>query len=223
VERPAAAPARALRRAAPGPHPAEAHKTSQRQIEMILAHEKLPGLDRDRIVALVEPILVAHGVEGVELVWKTDRGERVLELTVERPEARIPGAGITVDLCSEISRDLSAALDVADVIPGRYRLEVGSPGVERALYSARDFDRFAGQLAKLKLRQPMPDGQKVVRGTLQGLGTGPDGTERVQLSTERGEIELGLEEIETARLVFDWTAGEKPGRRKAAPGRRTNR
>src|SRR5690606_16699389 len=63
------------------------------QIEMNVAHERLPGLDRDRILAVVEPILAAHGVDGVELVWRTDRGERVLELTIERPEARIPGHG----------------------------------------------------------------------------------------------------------------------------------
>jgi len=67
-------------------------------------------------------------------VWRTDRSGWLLEVTVERPDSTIPGAGVTVDLCSEISRDLSAALDVADVIQQRYRLEVGSPGLERALY-----------------------------------------------------------------------------------------
>src|SRR5262245_7971584 len=135
---------------------------------MSVANSKLHGLDRERLLAVVEPVLRAHGVDGVELTWKTDRGEWVLELTVERPDSRIPGAGITVERCSEISRDLSAALDVSDVIAQHYRLEVGSPGVERALYSAGDYARFAGQLARLKLREPI-DAQKVVRGTLHGL------------------------------------------------------
>jgi ribosome maturation factor RimP len=181
---------------------------------MNVAHERLHGLDRDRIVAAVEPILSAHGVDAVELVWRTDRGEPVLELTIERPDARLPGAGITVDLCSEISRDLSAALDVADVIPGHYKLEVGSPGVERALYLASDYERFAGQLAKLKLRQPLPDGQRVVHGTLQGLERAPGGVHKVIFSTERGELQVALDEIESGRLVFDWNTGARGRQQK---------
>jgi ribosome maturation factor RimP len=191
---------------------------------MNVAHERLHGLDRDSIVAAVEPILNAHGVDAVELVWRTDRGEPVLELTIERPESRVPGAGITVELCSEISRDLSAALDVADVIPGHYRLEVGSPGLDRALYVAHDYERFAGQLAKLKLCQALPDGQRVVRGTLQGIERAPDGAERVVLSTERGELELAVSDIESAQLVFDWNsaARRRPTKGGAKASRGTN-
>jgi len=78
---------------------------------MSIAHEKLAGLDRECVLGAVLPVLRAHRVEGVELVWRTDRGGWVLELTVERPDSRLPGAGVTIDLCSEISRDISAALD----------------------------------------------------------------------------------------------------------------
>ena len=98
---------------------------------MSIAFIKLPGLDSEKILAIVEPVLRAHRVEGVELVWRSDQHGWLLELTVERPEAKITGQGITVDLCSEISRDISAALDLAEVIGPHYRLEVGSPGVER--------------------------------------------------------------------------------------------
>jgi ribosome maturation factor RimP len=184
---------------------------------MSIAHEKLTGLDRERVLAAVLPVLTAHRVEGVELVWKTDRGGWVLELTVERPDTRVPGAGVTIDLCSEISRDLSAALDVADCIPHTYRLEVGSPGVERALYSPRDYERFAGQAAKLKLAEPMPDGQRVIRGVLNGLSE--DG--RVLLQTERGElVELDFAQIQNAHLIFKWQSrGRRPDRKhKAATG-----
>jgi ribosome maturation factor RimP len=144
----------------------------------------------------------------VELLFKTDRGGWVLELTIEKPSERMPGAGITVDLCSEISRELSAALDVADCIPHRYRLEVGSPGVERALYSASDYARFAGQPAKLKLRQPR-NSEYVVTGVLSGLS--PEN--RIVIQSERGElIELSLDEIDNGHLVFDWkSGGARPG------------
>jgi len=184
---------------------------------MSIAHEKLTGLDREGILAAVLPVLSAHRVEGVELVWKTDRGGWVLELTIERPDTRLPGAGVTIDLCSEISRDISAALDVADCIPHTYRLEVGSPGVERALYSTRDYERFAGQAAKLKLVEPLPDGQRVIRGVLNGLSE--DG--RVLIQTERGELmELDFAQIQNAHLIFEWQSrGRRPDRKhKAATG-----
>lgn len=180
---------------------------------MTIAHEKLPGLDRERVLAAVEPILAAHRVDGVELLFKTDRGGWVLELTIEKPAERLPGAGITVDLCSEISRELSAALDVADCIPHRYRLEVGSPGVERALYSPADYERFAGQPAKLKLKQPR-NSEYVITGALSGLS--PE--KRILIQSDRGElIELGIDEIDNGHLVFDWkTGGSRPGGAKAA-------
>jgi ribosome maturation factor RimP len=172
---------------------------------MTIAHEKLPGLDRERVLAAVEPILAAHRVDGVELVFKTDRGGWVLGLTIEKPQERLPGAGITVDLCGEISRELSAALDVADCIPHRYRLEVGSPGVERALYSGSDYERFSGQLAKLKLKQPR-NSEYTLIGTLNGLS--PE--KRVVIQTERGElVELSLDEIDNGHLVFELKTGAK--------------
>jgi ribosome maturation factor RimP len=174
---------------------------------MTIAHEKLPGLDRERVLAAVTPILAAHRVDGVELVFKTDRSGWVLELTLEKIGERAPGAGITLELCSDISRELSAALDVADCIPHRYRLEVGSPGVERALYRLSDYERFAGQVAKLKLKQPRNSEYSII-GTLSGLS--PD--QRVVIQTERGElVELSLDEIQNGHLVFDWKSGADGG------------
>jgi len=169
---------------------------------------KLPGLDEARLLEVIEPILRAHHVAGVELTWRTDHKGHVLELTIEKPEARTPGAGITVDLCSEISRDLSVALDVVDVIrSANYRLEVGSPGLDRPLHSLDEYRRFAGQLAKLKLKAPLAQagfsGQKVLRGNL--FGVTDDG--RISIETEQGTVSVLLDEIQSARLVFEWNAG----------------
>ncbi len=189
----------------------------------IVAHEKLEGLDRERVLGVVEPVLRAHGVEGVELLWRTDRGGWVLELTIERPESRRPGDGVSLELCTDISRDLSAALDVTDVIPHRYRLEVGSPGLERALYQARDYERFAGQLARLKLRQAASDGQRVITGTLHGL----DESGSVAVETSKGVLSVELENIDAARLVFDMNAGRgqkgRPTSKKNAARRASGR
>jgi ribosome maturation factor RimP len=169
------------------------------------AHEKLDGLDRDRLLAVVEPVLRAHGVDAVELIWRPDRGGWLLYLTVERPGTREPGAGVTLDLCAEISHDLSAALDVADVIAGRYRLEVGSPGLERALYRLEDYERFAGQIAKVKLREAI-DGQGTVRGVLRGVEEGA-----VLIETDHGMLRVAADGIDSGRLVFDWRKGSANG------------
>jgi ribosome maturation factor RimP len=192
---------------------------------MQIAHEKLPGLDSARVHAALEPVLVAHRVECVELVWRTDRGGWVLEVSIERPDTRIPGEGVTIDLCSDVSRDLSAALDVADCIPHHYTLEVGSPGVERALYNQRDYERFAGQGARIKLKAPIQS-QYVISGTLHGL----DETGRVLVETERSELlNLELEQIDSARLIFEWRKAGAPAahkgnqRRTAGQGRPAQR
>lgn len=175
---------------------------------MTIAHVKLPGLDGERVLAAVSPILAAHRVDGVELVFKTDRSGWVLELTLEKVAERVPGAGITLELCSDISREVSAALDVADCIAQRYRLEVGSPGVERSLYSLGDYERFAGQAVTVKLRQPR-NSEYTITGALHGVS--PE--KRVVIQSERGElVELSLDEIDNGHLVFDWKSnGSRSG------------
>src|SRR4051812_46138363 len=179
---------------------------------MNVSYEKIPGIDREKLHAALGPVLAAHGVECVECIWRTDRSGWLLEISIERSEpnpssettgSSLPGYGVTIDLCADISRDLSAALDVADCIPHRYTLEVGSPGVERALYVRRDYERFAGQAARLKLSEPRA-GQAVIFGTLHGL----DASGAVQLETEQGELaSIEFETIESARILFEWKKG----------------
>jgi ribosome maturation factor RimP len=174
---------------------------------MQFAYEKLDGIERDRLHAAVDPVLVAHGVDAVELIWRTDNKGWVLSLTIEIPGRALPGEGVTVDLCASISRDLSVALDVAELLPHKYRLEVGSPGLERALYRPDDYARFAGQSAKLKLREPH-SGQKVLSVKLGGL----DADGNVVVETENGQCAVAYELIQTGHLVFDWRS---PGTQRA--------
>jgi len=150
-------------------------------------------------------------VDCVELVWRSDRGERVLEVTVEQPGSTEPGAGVTLELCTDVSRDLSAALDVADCISQRYRLEVGSPGLERGLYGMDDYRRFAGRSARLKLHRPVR-GQHVLVGALSVIDD-----EKLSLDVRGEPVEIELANVDNARLVFEWRRGEPPGRR--TPGR----
>lgn len=78
-----------------------------------------------------------------------------------------PG-GVTHDDCTAASRKIEAVLDADDLIPSTYILEVSSPGLERELYSLKDFERFAGSLAKVKTNETI-DGQRNFRGRIGGV------------------------------------------------------
>jgi ribosome maturation factor RimP len=193
----------------------------------MFAYEKLPGLPRDRIVDAIAPVLRAHGFVGVELIWRTDGQGRVLQVTLERPDDAEPGAGVTLDICSKVSRDLSTALDVLELIDGKYRLEVGSPGLERRLYNLADYRRYSGRLAKLKLASAI-DGQYVLLGKLSGV----DADERVLIAVDGPEhaqklYAVKLEDVRSGQLAIDWqemgfspTPRQRAGRRPAAQGRK---
>src|SRR5208337_192068 len=93
------------------------------------------GIDRDALVRVIEPVVHAHGAELVDLELKPDRGGWVLRVFVEKAGAAsnklsTRDAAVDLELCADVSRDLSPALDVVDLIPHAYHLEVGSPGVE---------------------------------------------------------------------------------------------
>ena len=163
---------------------------------------QLHGIDRDAILRVVEPIVRAHGAELVDLEFKPDRGAWILRLYVEKAGASAArmstrDAAVSLELCADVSRDLSPALDVVDLIPHAYQLEVSSPGVERPLRGEADYVRFAGEKAKLKLREAV-GGQRVIVGTLAGVDAG-----RVRVTEGSRTHEVPLAIIDRARLVFE--------------------
>jgi ribosome maturation factor RimP len=109
---------------------------------------------------------------------------------------RIDDAPMTVDDCSDISRSVSAILDVADPIVDAYMLEVSSPGIDRPLTRPEDYERFAGFEAKVELSQPI-EGRKRFRGRILGRAA-----EHVRLRAEAGEVSLPLAAISKAKLVI---------------------
>jgi ribosome maturation factor RimP len=95
-----------------------------------------------------------------------------------------------------VSRDLSAALDVhEEVVPGHYRLEVSSPGLERPLVKLGDFDRFAGREVKIRTKHPIGD-RKNLHGRLLGTAGG-----QVRLEMEGNELSISHDDIVKANLV----------------------
>jgi ribosome maturation factor RimP len=177
------------------------------------ATHSLHGIDHDALVRVVEPVVRAHGAEVVDLELKPEQHGWVLRVYVEKAGAAANNlstrdAAVDLELCADVSRDLSPALDVADLIPHTYSLEVSSPGVERPLRGEHDFTRFAGQKAKLKLREPL-NGQRVVVGVLDGVG---DGKVRVKDGSRTHEVPLAS--VDAARLVFEFGSSGGAHKRK---------
>lgn len=167
------------------------------------------GVDLQKVREAIAPVLAAHGVTLVELVWQTDRGGWTLRLLIERTGTKDAAGGVTLDDCAEVSRDVGSVLDVEDLIAQHYNLEVSSPGLDRKLYGPADFVRFRGQLAKVKLAKPAPDGQRVLRGTLEEAADG-----RVAVLADGKLVDVPYEDVEEARLVFELQTGQKKGKPK---------
>jgi ribosome maturation factor RimP len=201
---------------------------------------KAHGIDREALLRVVEPVVRGHGAELVDLEFRPERGGWVLRLYVEKEGASernlsTRDAAVNLELCANVSRDLSPALDVADLVPHAYQLEVSSPGVERPLRREHDFVRFAGERAKIKLREALPAAppteagegsaaeaqpgvQRVVVGTLEGV---VDGKVRVREGKRTHEFPLSL--VESARLVFEFGASASNANRPSRASSRAAR
>src|ERR1700751_3943068 len=125
-------------------------------------------------------------------VLMTSGRRRTLQVMAE-PLDDLP---ITHDDCAKISHSISALLDVADPIVGAYMLEISSPGIDRPLVRAEDYDRFSGFEAKIELGVPL-DGRRRFRGRLIGTAEGV-----IRLLTEAGETQLPLDTVVRAKLIL---------------------
>ena len=114
-----------------------------------------------RVHELVERIVTREGLELVHVEMAGGRSP-ILRVYIDKP------GGVTVDDCAAVSERVSVHLDVEDLIPSQYTLEVASPGLDRGLYKPADYERFAGLPAHIKLTEPL-NGQRNFHGTLIGL------------------------------------------------------
>ncbi len=145
-----------------------------------------------RVKDLVQPLLEAHGVELVDLEYhRPRRGRATLRLFLEQP------GGVTLEVLTRINRVLGQLLDVHDLIPGSYSLEVSSPGLTRALKKPDDYRRYSGRLVRITTHAPW-QGRQVHQGILQGLEA-----ETVCLKEGENLVRIPLAEIAKARLDLD--------------------
>ncbi len=152
----------------------------------------------------IAPTVEAMGYRVVRVLLSGGSHRTALQVMIERADAR----ALAVEDCRAVSQALSALLDVEDPIAGAYALEVSSPGIDRPLTRAGDYERFAGHEAKLETKAPV-EGRRRFRGRLVGL----DG-DRVRIATPEGEAAVPLAEILRAKLVLtDELIAGKPAAR----------
>lgn len=147
--------------------------------------------DTAKIEEMIAPSLEAMGYRLVRVAMTGGR-----RATLQVMAERIDDQAMTVEDCAEISRTVSALLDVSDPIAGAYTLEVSSPGIDRPLVRREDFDRFTGFEAKVELGQAI-EGRRRFRGKLLGV----EG-EAVRLLVDGATVALPLAAVARAKLVL---------------------
>jgi ribosome maturation factor RimP len=145
----------------------------------------------EKVQEFAEGFLPSMGLELVEVQFRQEGHGWVLRLFIDGPE------GIGVDECASVSREMNVFLDVEDFIPDAFHLEVSSPGLERPLRTIKDYVRFAGKKARIKLRHPV-DGQKVFVGLVGE--TDEHGFELIL--EDENVLRIHLDQIRKARLTL---------------------
>ena len=158
------------------------------------------ALEIERVQQIAERVAASSGLELVEVEFRGGGKSRLLRIFIDKP------GGVTHEDCAKLSREVSTILDVEDVVPGSYLLEVSSPGLDRKLSRPADFERFTGSRVKIMTREPV-NGNRHFDGRLQSFQQGrltldlaipkkksqPAGTPQL--------LELTLDNVEKANLV----------------------
>ena len=163
------------------------------------------------ISALLAPTVESLGLELLGAEYLPSPGGAVLRLYIDVPAAETE-RNVGIEDCEAVSREVSAQLDVEDPISGNYTLEVSSPGIDRPLFTAAQYARFAGQSAKVTLKLAQ-DGRRRLQGRIDKAD---DST--VVFDVDGQPFEVAFENIDKAKLVPDWEAlgfaPKKPAKKK---------
>jgi ribosome maturation factor RimP len=150
----------------------------------------MPHPLNDKVREVVTPVVQGAGYELVDVEWKHEQGGWVIRLFIDKPD------GISHEDCEQVSRQVSATLDVHDVVPHTYNLEVSSPGLDRPLRTSDHFRRFVGQKARVKLRDGL-EGRRNFSGVIVSAEDSA-----VTMEVDGKQYTLPLSDLEKANL--DW-------------------
>ncbi len=180
----------------------------------------------NEIAALLAPTVASLGLELLGAEYLPSTGGAMLRLYIDVPADAAQGEeprSVTIEDCEAVSREVSAQLDVEDPISSHYTLEVSSPGIDRPLFGAAQFARFAGESAKVVLRLPQ-DGRRRLQGKIVQV----EG-DNITFDVDGNAFIVHADNIEKARLVPDWAAlglsaeKPKPGKGAAKGKKSTNK
>jgi ribosome maturation factor RimP len=146
---------------------------------------------RDALVRLLQPVVEGLGYALWEVEYIPGRGSPLLRVYIDSP------AGITVDDCERVSRAVSELLDLEDPLPGRYTLEVSSPGFERPLRTAAQFAPYVGEQVFVELAQSL-EGRRRFKGPLVAAGAAT-----IEVEVDGRRYALPLDGIRKAHLAPD--------------------
>lgn len=149
-------------------------------------------IDLEKIESVTEPVVQSVGCELVACEWAMEGGGPVLRVLVDKE------GGVLVQDCEKISHLLDPVLDVEDLIPGRYNLEISSPGLERPLRKFNDFKRFTGNSVRLKTKIPLQN-RSHFKGVIRKVED-----ETIFIEGEGTIFEIPFKEVHRARLEIDW-------------------
>ena len=164
------------------------------------------ALELERVREIAERVGASSGLEIVEVEMRGGGNARRLRIVIDRPSTGADG-GVTHADCANVSREVGTILDVEDVVPGgSYTLEVSSPGLDRKLTRAVDFERFVGSRVKLMTREPI-NGNRHFEGKLENfqnrrltLDVSAASKKNVAKSAEP-KVEIEFANVEKANLV----------------------
>ncbi len=151
--------------------------------------EELKREIEQKVGELVEPLTDYNGLELVLVEFVKGPRGNILRLVIDKQ------GGVTLDDCSRLSRVVSDLLDVHDPVPGSYNLEVSSPGINRPLVKAEDYERFSGEKVFVRTSEPV-DGRRKFKGLLRGVSD----QDEVIIDASGQEFFLPLGLIKKARL-----------------------
>lgn len=150
---------------------------------------------QERVRTFAEKVAIDNGLELVHCEVAGPDNKPIVRVFIDKP------GGVTHENCASVSLHLGTLLDVEDFIHSSYTLEVSSPGLERGLYKRADFERFVGNLAKLRTNGPV-NGQRNFRGRLLGV----EGEHLLFEDRTSGRLSIPLESLAKANLEYDYDA-----------------
>ncbi len=154
----------------------------------------------ERVREIAGRLAGTRGLTVDDVALRRESGQQVLRVTLDRPGPNAtPEESVSISDCEEIGHELGTILDVEDLFPARFTLEVTSPGLDRPLRHADDYRRFEGRLAKIVMREPV-NRQTAFAGRLRGM----DGDD-VLFESEGGKlVRLPLALVSRARLEVEF-------------------